>query len=97
MLSNRISNYLSAGTEEPGFERPATRVRSEAVPKVLPTPMLPPSAPANFAFVPAALFPQAPIDPHSWQAELYRMAYQAALASVAAAARAAWAARVRWN
>jgi hypothetical protein len=82
MFHNRISTYMNA-----------PRKRPQIVPKTLPKTVLGP--PPNFAPVPVAMLAHVPQAQISWQEELYRMAYEAARASVAAAANASD--RYRWN
>ena len=53
------------------------------------------SPPPNFVPVPVSMLANVPQSQLLWQEELYRMAYEAAQASVAAAARASD--RYRWN
>jgi hypothetical protein len=83
MLINRITSYLEDETETP---------QSGSGPSACNTANAPP---ANFAPVPTGLLGSLPQQPVSWQEELYRMAYEAAKAAVAAAALAAN--RARWN
>jgi hypothetical protein len=84
MLSNRITSFLDMRDEE--RKRPMSApLNSGNVP------------PANFVTVPADLLRHVPQAQLAWQQDLYRAAYQAALASVAASARAAIAERARWN
>jgi hypothetical protein len=83
MLINRITSYLEDETETP---------QSGSGPSACNTANAPP---ANFAPVPTGLLGPLPQQPVSWQEELYRMAYEAAKAAVAAAALAAN--RARWN
>jgi hypothetical protein len=83
MLFNRISAYLqdvaeTSSTPEPG----PTAANTVSTP------------PANFAPVPAGLMGSLPAQAALWQEQLYRMAYEAAKAAVAAARMAN---RARWN
>jgi hypothetical protein len=84
MLINRITSYLEDETDTP---------QPGSGPSACNTANMPP---ANFAPVPSGLLGSLPQQPISWQEELYRMAYEAAKAAVAAAALAA-ANRARWN
>jgi hypothetical protein len=81
MLTNRISRYLEDRDENTMTILPFSNDSAN-------------EPPANFAPVPPAMLAQLSQPQMNWQAELYRMAYQAALASVAAATTAN---RARWN
>jgi hypothetical protein len=83
MLINRITSYLEDETETP---------QSGSGPSASNTVSAPP---ASFAPVPTGLLSSLPQQQLSWQEELYRMAYEAAKAAVAAAALAAN--RAQWN
>jgi hypothetical protein len=74
MFTNRISAYLQATDDEPLVER--------TMPQNQPShnPLAPP---ANFAPVPEGLLQGLPKAQLAWQQDLYRTAYQSALAALA--------------
>jgi hypothetical protein len=81
MSTNRIASSLSAVNT-----KRAPRQSGARAAKTL-------SPPANFVPVPAEMLACFPAGLLAWQEQLYRMAYQAALASV----HAARCERARWN
>lgn len=85
MFSNRITKYLEAEAMNP----PRTKLS-------LPTARNTVAIPSHFAPVPASMLAQMPSTHLAWQTELYRMAYEAAVASTEATTRAT-AERSRWN
>jgi hypothetical protein len=78
MLTNRISAYLSAAEDE----QLAENVMPHSEPNVH-NPILPP---ACFAPVPQGLLDGLSKEQRAWQQELYRSAYQVALAAQASEA-----------
>ncbi len=78
MTTNRITAYLSADAD--------TTIAENAMPQNSPSFHNPLAPPANFAPVPEALLQNVPPPKLAWQQELYRAAYQSALAAIAAEA-----------
>jgi hypothetical protein len=81
MIHNRISTYMQPSKKRPTFG-PAPQPKTVFAP------------PPNFAPVPLSMLANVPEGQLSWQEELYRMAYEAAKASVAATRAADC---YRWN
>jgi hypothetical protein len=78
MMTNRITAYLSADSDD--------SLAENAMPQNAPGFHNPLAPPANFAPVPEALLQNASPPQLAWQQELYRAAYQSALAALAAEA-----------
>jgi hypothetical protein len=81
MIHNRISALMQPSKKRPSS--PASQLKTVLTP------------PPNFVPVPLSMLANVSQGQLSWQEQLYRMAYAAAQASVAAAARASD--RYRWN
>jgi hypothetical protein len=75
MLTNRISAYLAAAEDEQLVEN--------AMPQNTPNFQNPLAPPANFAQVPPGLLEGLSAGQLAWQQDLYRTAYQSALAALA--------------
>jgi hypothetical protein len=78
MLTNRITAYLPATEEE--------QLAEIAMPQDVPGLHNPLAPPANFAPVPEGLMQGISPEQLAWQQELYRAAYQSALAAIASEA-----------
>jgi hypothetical protein len=78
MMTNRITAYLSADPDD--------SLAENAMPQNAPNFHNPLAPPANFAPVPEALLQNVSPPQLAWQQELYRAAYQSALAAIAAEA-----------
>jgi hypothetical protein len=78
MLINRITAYLPAAEEE--------QLAEKAMPQDASNFQNPLTPPANFAPVPQGLVEGLSNEKLAWQQELYRTAYQSALAEIASAA-----------
>jgi hypothetical protein len=75
MLTNRISAYLQVADDEQLVEN--------TMPQNTPSVHNPLAPPANFAPIPEGLLQGLPKEQLTWQQELYRTAYQSALAALA--------------
>jgi hypothetical protein len=79
MLTNRITSYLPDAEHE--------QLAETAMPQDGPSFHNPLTPPANFARVPEGLLPGVSKEQLAMQQELYRAAYQSALAAIASEAR----------
>jgi hypothetical protein len=88
MIRNRISHYMELPPKRSKIVR-ASQIDGPTLPQTVLTP------PPNFVPVPVSMLANVPQSQFSWPEELYRLAYEAARASVAAASTASD--RYRWN
>lgn len=77
MMNNRINRYLPRHDAQPQSSRPASQKPAPQNTVNLP--------PGNFVPVPTSMLAHVSHEELAWHQELYRLAYQAAQASVAAA------------